>query len=543
MEHTIGLIDYREKAEKAKGTYLSDVFDGISSRQDSDGYVSLTTDSVREICDRVSEEQRSLLAHDGGYRSLDEARANVSRRVVDGLRVTRDSAGYPKLYMDSNYRGDIYRNVYFSPQEASNIYSSCGLPTHIIDKKASAVFLNGLSFRCAGIEQDRLAEFADYAQSSGFFDQCATALTQALVYGGAMIYPVFKQDNPYTFLEGFDITDNRAFSERLRENGMPTKGFVQEFAVVDRWNTVIVPEYSPMARDYLMAGAMFIPIDGITLNTSRASLMRWKKTSYWESLRYMGWCPSDFSGWIDAYLQYRVMQDALPKMAMQSSLLYSFVPIDSVLMQNGTDDVRELQRLAQEALDEINVNQAKIFNSIGELKTVDRTYTGFKDILQENRIGLCADAGLPVSVVFEDAPRGLASDREDDILLKKAEVVKRIWNNISTEVRKQAIVLGYDFFGADSDEAGKLGNLVVESYSHVPETTQQKAQVANAFADTISKLSIAGIAPKDGIRLVERFFPEIPMTKKQEEDLDRTFSEIQNVRYIGGKDAKDRGDT
>lgn len=526
-------IDFKEKAKLAKGSNLYRALDSIaSSYMDDDGYIVMDSKAIKDLQSTMAQDQRERLLHDG-YSTYTTIRSNAEKRMRLSLSRVADSAnGYPTQFMaDSGlYKG--LQNIYFSPDEASMLYSSNGLPTHIIDKKASGVFLNGLNFRCKGISQDLMAEFTEYAESSGFIDQWRSALTQALVYGGAIMYPIMKYDNPSSLLESIDIYDKDSVSDFLEYTGNPKKSFLKEFSVFDRWNTVIVPEYSPMAKDYLMAGAMFIPVDGVTVNTSRASLIKWKKTSYWEALRFIGWCPSDFSGWMDSYMQYKLMQQALPKMAMQSSLLYSYLPIDPVLMQNGTSDVRELQSMAQEALDNISVNNAKVFNSVGELKSIERQYSGFKDIFAENRVSLCADIGLPVSVVFEDAPKGLASDRADDIILKKAEAVKMIWNNISHEVARMAILLGYDFFGVDSKEAENLKYLIVESTSHTAETAQQKADIANTFADTVSKLSVAGVAPRDGIKLVEKFFPEIPMSESMEESLSRSFSMLQNAQNL-----------
>lgn len=531
-------IDFKEKAILAKNnSEFYSVLDSIASCDvDGDGYVVMDSESIAKVIEEQSNAQMKILKKNNGI-SLEETERIANLDTNMRLQAVRDSYGVPMTYTDQNRQtrgllanyNEARHNIsftYFTPREASRIYSSCGLPMHIIDKKASAVFLNGLNFRCKGINQESMSEFIDYARSIGFFDACATALTQSLVYGGSLLYPIFHTDNPYSFMEDFNPYDFESFKRAIPQK----KDFIKEFAVIDRWNTVVVPEYSPMASDYINTGCMFIPVDGISLNMSRASKICWKRTSYWESIMYMGWCPSDFSGWIESYLQYRTMQSALPKMAMQSSLLYSYVPIDSVLMQNGTDDVRELQRLAQESIDEIDVNNAKVFNSVGELRTIERTYSGFNDIFKENRVSLSADCGLPVSVVFEEAPSGLASDREEDITLKKAECIKRIWNSIEKEITKQAIILGYSFFGVDSEEAENLRYMVVEANSHTAESTKQKADVAYVFSQTIQNLSIAGITPKDGIKLVERFFPEIPMSEEQEENLDKTFSELQNMQ-------------
>lgn len=546
MIETGNLVDFKSIAKNQKGSMLEGAYKVIADSQiDSDGYVIMNDKGMSSIQDSLVTAQKKNLSKNGGYKTLKDCRESAKNDLRIRFERVTDSFGKDLgFYYNGAELGFNRQPAFLSPSEATALYyNGSSLPSNIIDKKASAIFLNGMSFKCKGIDNEKMVDFADYVKASGFSDQCATAVTQSLVYGGALMYPIFSFDNPYSMLDSFDWTQPGSVALFLKLEGMPNKDFVREFAVIDRWNTLIVPEYSPMAKDYLEIGAMFIPVDGVTISMSRASMIRWRKMSYWSALRYLGWCPSDISGWIESYLQYSMMQAVLPKMAMQSSLMYSHTPIDAVLMQNGTADVEELQKMAQEALDKLDVANAKVFNSIGELKTIERTFSGYIDIFKEKRATFCADVGLPVSVIFEDAPTGLADDRKEDITLKKSETVKRIWNAVQPEITKQMRILAYSYFGADSEEAKHLKNLVVEANPPVAESTQQKATIANSLAQSVQMMSNAGMSPSDAIDILSGFFPTMPVSDALKEKISTTFIDNRDARgannperRIGGGD-------
>ena len=101
----------------------------------------------------------------------------------------------------------------------------------------------------------------------------------------------------------------------------------------------------------------------------------------------------------------------------------------------------------------------KAINSVGEIKILDRTYSGFKDLIQESKIAFSAGCGIPESVLFAEKPSGLASDNSNDVELKQSETIRLLFNNVSPCYKNCIELLVYSCFGKNSEQAKKAKNV------------------------------------------------------------------------------------
>lgn len=103
---------------------------------------------------------------------------------------------------DPTMSGQASIPLSISPFEATSIYSSGGLAEIIINKKGKGILLNGYSFKSEAKDfwtAERLADLHVSAEKTGIQNYLSNTIRDGLIYGGAMLYPVFKKDKPATF--------------------------------------------------------------------------------------------------------------------------------------------------------------------------------------------------------------------------------------------------------------------------------------------------------------------------------------------------------
>ena len=408
-------------------------------------------------------------------RAQAEARAQAELRKTPGI--VQDGYENPVsgvgTFIDPGMQTEAFVPVSILPQEATAYYASAGLPARVIDKKAGILALDGIHFECEKFTPDDIQRLEAHAHKTGFDEAYLNANTQALIFGGAVAYPVFAQDNPLSFQKSL---------EEIIAAQKKDQGFIKYWVVADRWNCVFVPEYNITAQDYLYAKSLFIPLGGVRVNTERMAMVRPKKLPFWGAIQQMGWSTSDFEGWIKDYESYEIMKMSLPIMAQQSSLMYHALPADGLIIENGAEAAREFFKENEQQMREWSILHPRAVNSIGEIKILERTYSGFSNLIQESRLAFCSSAGLAESVLFAEKSTGLASDNEDDVKLKQSEMARLLFNNVAPSFKNCIKLLVADCFGRNSEQYKYADEVEIKADDGVVMSDQEKAQIGQSLA-------------------------------------------------------------
>ena len=404
-----------------------------------------------------------------------EAKARAQLRQTPGI--VQDGYDNPVsgigTFIDPGMQTEAFVPVSILPQEATAYYASAGLPARVIDKKAGVLALDGIHFECEKFTPDDIQRLEAHAHKTGFDDAYLNTITQSLIFGGAVTYPTLAGDNPLSFQKSLD----EIIAAQKKD-----KDFIKWWVVADRWNCVFVPEYNITAQDYLYAKSLFIPLGGVRVNTERMAMVRPKRLPFWGAIQQMGWSTSDFEGWIKDYESYEIMKMSLPIMAQQSSLMYHALPADGLIIENGPKAAKKFFEENEAQMREWSMLHPRAVNSIGEIKILERTYSGFNNLIQESRLAFSSSSGIPESILFAEKSTGLATDNADDIELKQSEMARLLFNNVAPAFKNCVKLLVADCFGRNSEQYQYADEVQIKADDGVVMSDQEKAQIGQSLA-------------------------------------------------------------
>lgn len=522
------MATFTELTQTETNEHHRKIFEILASHESDlvqDGKEALTLDSseLGMIRDSMYEVVRDSLAENGNIQTASEMKNNLLLKVDERVKnfVLQQNAkqslknnkgivqdGYYNevsgigTYIDPAMKTESFIPVSITPTEATSYYANGGVPARIIDKKAGCLLLQGLKFKCSNMSSDDLATLEEYADKIGFTEAFRQGVTDSLIFGGSLVYPVFKNDTPFSMQES---------PKKLLET-LPEKDFIQYWINVDRWNVVFVPDYNITAQDYLYARTVFIPLGGYRLNTKRCAMVRPRKLPFWGAIQQMGWSTSDFEGWIKDYESYEIMKMSLPIMAQQMSLMYHSFPADGLIIENGTEYAKQFFKQNEEQMRGWSILHPKAINSVGEIKILERTYSGFQQLISEARLALCSSSSVPESVLFAEKSTGLATDNKDDIALKQSEVIRILFNNVAPSFKNCIEMLVYSCFGKNSEQAKYARNVEIAPDNATILSDLEKAQLGQSFAGIAGSMVALGVPVDTAVEVAHSFVPSAELT-------------------------------
>ena len=526
------MATFNELKETEKNPHHKRVFEILASHegdnaydQTQDGYNEITLDNsdLEQIRDELAGFVQDARAANGDVQTATEMRQKMLTELPELMRkqieARQEAAGQRKLAqtpgivqdgeyadpesgigtaIDPGMNVQSFVPVSILPNEATAYYAGGGIPARIINKKAGCLSLDGVHFECADMAPEDIQRLEDYASECGFSEAYAQATTQALCFGGDACYPVVEGDNPLTF--------NKSLEEVKKQVGNK-KHFIKYWVNADRWNCVFVPDYNLTAQDYLYAKSLFIPLGGVRVNTERMAMVRPQKLPFWGAIQQMGWATSDFEGWIKDFEAYQIMKMSLPIMAQQSSLMYHAIPADGLIIENGPDFAKDFFEENEAQMRKWSMLHPRAINSVGEIKILERTYSGYRDLIKEAALGLCASSGVAESILFEEKATGLASDNRDDVTLKQSEMIRLLFNNVAPSFKNCIELLVCSCFGADSPQAALAKKVRIKPDNGFVLSEMDKAQLGQAFTTIAGQLSAIGAPLKTAVNLAKSFVP------------------------------------
>lgn len=529
------MATFKSLTETEKNDHFKNIFSIIAGHESDtdetcDGYNEIALDAselelIRDEMHSVVQESRpgTQTAAEMRQRLMSDLPAKIEARLTEAkakLELAQNKGIVQDGYLnpvsgigtviDPGMQTESFIPVSISPTEATAYYANGGIPARIINKKAGCLSLDGVHFICDAFTPDDLTELETHAEKTGFDKAYNDAITQALVFGGSSCYPVLEGDNPIR---------TQMDKTQLLATMKSEKNFIKYWVVADRWNNVFVPNYNITAQDYLYAKSMFIPLGGVRVSTDRMALVRPSRLPFWGAIQQMGWSTSEFEGWIKDYEAYQIMKMSLPIMAQQSSLMYHSMPADGLIIENGPAYARKFFAENEKQMRDWSILHPKTINSVGEIKILERTYTGFKDLMSESRLALCSSSGMQESVLFAEKASGLASDNRDDVELKQSETIRLLFNNVAPSFQNCIELLVYSCFGRNSEQAKHAKEVRIKADDGVILNEQDKAQLGQAFTGIAGQLVGMGVPMQTAIKVAQKFVPSAELDEETMNEL------------------------
>lgn len=284
-------------------------------------------------------------------------------------------------------------NLWISPYEACSIYSQGGLPALIIRKKSQSVLLNGVKIKNPYLTAEELDLVRNDAVRLSLINEIARAMNWSLVYGGSLMFPMFKKDTPLSM--SLPVP-------QLLKLGIIGKGCIERFVTLDRWSTIHIPQWNPTAADFLNPDKFFVTFLGCDVDTTRcARVVTMPQAGYLGTLMNLGWGTSDMCSWYESVLQYMSVMSSIPTMINQMSILARTINVDGILATEGElilDEVakHDTVRVRQSS----NINDPINLDVIGDLQAIKRDFHEVPALIRLIRQDFCAKAGLPEEMVL-----------------------------------------------------------------------------------------------------------------------------------------------
>lgn len=505
-------MDFKPLAKRETNPHYKAIFELIAEAQPSakKGVLdsspveySHTASQIDAIKGKLYSEVKTAYTRDGEkFMGLEEAKKAVKDdffNLFTGNGTSQDTGTYNAANVP----------MMMGPWDSTALYSSGGIPQTIIDKKVNGVYSAPTHFAHKDWDRQELDDLGAYADSLGFRKEGSVALQDSLIYGGASLIPAFNFDNPLTYELPFNV---------LESMKMIQKDSLSYFWTADRWNTVVVPNWNISVRDYLTPERFYIPIAGKNVHTSRMAVVKVKQLPYWAAIRQLGWCTSDMIGYTVSSLAYNMAVQAINMMCQQSSLLYTHIPLDGMLLQNGPDDVEQFITKNNEALRQWSIMNPKTFNSFGEVKILDRQYGGFDTLVMMLRQDIAARADLPESDIFSTQAKGF-SDNTNEVTIKKAQVFETIGDRIAPAYKNVTRALVLSCFGPDSPQAKKPTPQLVFNHPIV-QSNDEKMKSGAVFFGMMKDGFDMGMKPGIALQLAKQFAPELDIPADLQKEIE-----------------------
>lgn len=399
----------------------------------------------------------------------------------------------------------IIPNVWISPGEANAIYSQKGIPELIIKKKSQSILINGVRIRNPYLKPDQLKKVSENMIRLELADHIAQATNWSLVYGGSLMFPMFREDSPVSMHLGM---------RSLLKTGIVKKNCIDRFVTLDRWNVVHIPQWNPTAADFLSPKQYFIPFLGCDVSGDRcARVVTAPQAGYLGNIMTLGWGISDMNGWYESVLNYMTVMSAIPTMINQMSILARTINVDGVLATEGElilDEVAEQDtirvRHSSTVDDPINLDV------IGNLQAIQRDFKEVPELMRLIRQDFCARANIPEELILSSERGAFSSgDTTEGALEKQWEAIKYIHRDVARQLRYITYLVVIDALGVDREVMRALPYTTIEFDNPALTDAAKKAkffkEMTEGYFNEVSGLMPAHDALKIASDVGETDFP------------------------------------
>ena len=156
----------------------------------------------------------------------------------------------------------------------------------------------------------------------------------------------------------------------------------------------------------------------------------------------------------------------------------------------------------------------RAINSVGEIKILDRTYSGYQDLMKQAELGLCASSGVAESILFEEKATGLASDNREDVTLKQSEMVRLLFNNVAPSFKNCIELLVVSCFGANSEQAALAKKVTIKADNVFVLSETDKAQLFSTFVQSAGQLVAMGAPLSIALKTSQKAIPSVKIDEE-----------------------------
>jgi hypothetical protein len=405
----------------------------------------------------------------------------LTRQVSDAIFNTATNVGMPGN--DPALRTASTFNLYLSPQEAASVYSQKGIPEVILNKKSKSILLNGVKIRNKKLKPPQIEALGNAIVKRSFSSKLVEAVLGSLIYGGSLFFPMFKKDTPLSSYMSI---------EQLIKYGIVGKDCIDRFVVLDRWNTVHIPNWNPTSAEFTNPKQYYIPFLGSYVNGERCARVNTApQVGYWAQLSTLGWGLSDIPGWIESVYNYYSVMGAIPTMLSQMSVLVRTIDPSSILATEGFGVLQKEDYFTTVSVREASVNNPISLDVIGDIKAIQRDFAEVPALVRLLRQDVGGRSLLPEEVMWSSERGAFASgDSAESAQEKQWEGIKYIHRDVAEQCRNVAMLLVIDTLGTDKEVLEALPYTVLEFDNPIVANAEARASIADSLGK--AALSLRG---------------------------------------------------
>lgn len=388
-------------------------------------------------------------------------------------------------------------NIYISPWEANSLYSQKGIFETIINKKAKSILLNGCNLENKHLSQKQIDLVKEKMEVLNFKEMLSESTLTSLVYGGALVFPLFKRDTPITTSLPLDA---------LLKLGVLKKDCIDYFVQLDRWNTFIIPPYNPTQKDFLRPDVYTIPFLGSDVYHARcARVVTAKQAGYWGQIVNQGWGISDMCGYVQSGMNYKVAIQSLPLMIQQMSILARVVNVDGVLATEGANALDALVEQNTVRTREASADNPVTMDVLGDIKSINRNFGQVPELIRLLRQDLASDATLPEPLLFSSEKGNFSSgDDTQGNLFKQNESVQMIHKDLESQFKQLAKIVIIDALGTDDEIIKALPYTQIHFDQPVIANALERAQIGKFHSETVFNLVSARLPIDVAVEMADK---------------------------------------
>ena len=409
-------------------------------------------------------------------------------------------------------------NIYISPWEANSLYSQKGIFEIIINKKSKSILLNGCNLENKHLTQKQIDLVKEKMEVLNFKEMLSESTLTSLVYGGALVFPLFKRDTPITTSLPLDA---------LLKLGVLKKDCIDYFVQLDRWNTFIIPPYNPTQKDFLRPDVYTIPFLGSDVYHARcARVVTAKQAGYWGQIVNQGWGISDMCGYAQSGMNYKVAIQSLPLMIQQMSILARVVNVDGVLATEGANALDALVEQDTIRTREASPDNPVTMDVLGDIKSINRNFGQVPELIRLLRQDLASDATLPEPLLFSSEKGNFSSgDDTQGNLFKQNESVQMIHKDLESQFKQLAKIVIIDALGTDDEIIKALPYTQIHFDQPVIANALERAQIGKFHSETVFNLVSARLPIDIAVEMADK---NVSSDMRTNADILEKLQKIQN---------------
>jgi hypothetical protein len=492
---------WREIWRMINGADTSTCYDGETVHiKCNDGFKALPLSKQSLINARVENEQKArMLQCCKTLDSLDNVKKRSAELIPCVVNNYKTDKPLSKSVMDSianlptmaGVRGQdpalmnyVTPNLYVSPQEAAAIYSQKGLPETIINKKGKSPLLNGMKIRNPKLTPAQHDIIRDDMIKNGLANRSVDGIIQSLLYGGALLFPMFKRDTPLSM--GLPI-------ETLLKYDIIGKGCISHFVVLDRWNCVHIPNWNPTSEDFLYPKHYYIPFLGAHVAGERCSrIVTGQQYGYWAVLMTLGWGISDIPGWIESVYNYYNVMSAIPTMIAQMSVVVRSLNVDGILATEGANILDDIDLVNTTKIRESSINNPIDIDVIGELKAIQRDFKEVPNLVRLIRQDVGGRANIPEELLWSSERGAFSSgDPTEGAQEKQWESIKYLHRDVAYQLKNLAMIEVINALGKGRDVLSALPYTSIEFDNPIVANAEIRSKILANTGKAILDISAA----------------------------------------------------